>query len=76
MQLIVGHLFKLGPDEILRCCVFEHERPIILSEAHVGVAGGHYAGKVTVRKILQVRLWCPTMHADARYYCHNYDVFQ
>ena len=28
-QLIAGHLYKLGPDEILRHYVFKHERPII-----------------------------------------------
>ena len=29
-----------------------------------------------VRKILQAGLWWPTMHADARDYCHIYDVCQ
>ena len=39
---------------------------MILSEAHVGIAGGLYAGKATVRKILQLGLWCPTMHANKK----------
>jgi hypothetical protein len=47
-QLIVGHLYKLGADKILRRCVMEHERPIILAEVHEGIAGGHYAGKATM----------------------------
>ena len=51
-QLIVGHLYKLGLYEILRRCVFEHERPIILSEAHAGITGGHYAGKMIMCNIL------------------------
>ena len=40
-------------------------------EAHVGVSGGHYAGKETMRKILQAKLWWPTVHMDTRKYCRN-----
>jgi hypothetical protein len=29
-SLIVGKLYKMGPDEILRRCVMEAERPLIL----------------------------------------------
>ena len=50
--LIMGHLYKLGVDEALRRCVFYYERPWVMSEAHAVVAGGHYMGKATVRKIL------------------------
>jgi hypothetical protein len=35
----------MGPDEILRRCVMEAKRPLILTEAHEGIAGGHYVGK-------------------------------
>ena len=35
--LIRGQLYKLGPDEILRRYVLEHERRRILEEAHAGV---------------------------------------
>jgi hypothetical protein len=51
-QLIAGHLYKLGEDNIMRRCVVDHERPIILAEAHEGIAGGHYAGKHTMEKVL------------------------
>jgi hypothetical protein len=44
-SLIVGQLYKMGPDEILRICVMEVEHPLILTEAHI--TGGHYAGKTT-----------------------------
>jgi hypothetical protein len=37
----------MGADNILRRCVLEHERPIILVESHEGIVGGHYAGKYT-----------------------------
>jgi hypothetical protein len=45
--LIAGQLYKMGPNEILRRCVMEEEFPMILEEAHEGIAGGHYAGKET-----------------------------
>ena len=32
--LIAGQLYKMGPDEILRRCVLDHENPLILAEAH------------------------------------------
>jgi hypothetical protein len=31
-SLIAGQLYKMGPDEILRRCVMEEERPLILVE--------------------------------------------
>jgi hypothetical protein len=47
-QLIASHLYKLGEDNILRRCVMEHERPIILAESHEGIFGGNYARKSIV----------------------------
>jgi hypothetical protein len=41
-QHIVGHLYNIGADSILRRCVLEHERPRILEKSHEGIAGGHY----------------------------------
>jgi hypothetical protein len=38
-SLIAGQLYKMGPDEILRRCVMEVERPLILTESHEGIAG-------------------------------------
>ena len=46
-QLIAGHLYNMGVDNILRRCVLEHEMPWILVEAHEGIDGGNYAGKST-----------------------------
>jgi hypothetical protein len=34
----------MGPDEILRRCVMEAKRPLILVEAHEGIMGGNNAG--------------------------------
>jgi hypothetical protein len=41
-QLIVGHLYMMGIDSILRSCVLEHERPRILAEDYEGIVGGQY----------------------------------
>jgi hypothetical protein len=67
-QLIVGSLYKLGTDGILRQCVLEHERPMILTEAHDEIVGGHYAGRKTTQKMLCTGLWWPTLHKDAKEY--------
>jgi hypothetical protein len=56
-QLIAGNLYKMGADGILRRCVLEHERRVILEEAHDGIVGGHYAGRATAQNILCVGLW-------------------
>lgn len=56
----------MGSDEILRRYILEHERSMILVEAHECVVGGHYAGKVTTHKILRISLWWPTLHKDAK----------
>jgi hypothetical protein len=55
-QLIAGQLYKMGPDEILRRCVMESKRPLILAEAHEGITGGHYARKETTQKVLRAGL--------------------
>lgn len=56
--------------------MLEHERPLILTEEHEGVAGGHYAGSVIEKKILRARLWWPTLHKDVKEYSQACDVYQ
>jgi hypothetical protein len=51
-QLIVGQLYKLGLENILRRCVLDHEILDIFWECHSGVVGGHVGGKETTHKIL------------------------
>ena len=41
------------------------EKDIIMREAHCRVAGGHYAGDATARKIWQSGLWWLTTLKDA-----------
>jgi hypothetical protein len=54
----------------------ENERPIILAYIHERIVGRHYAGKDIAQKILCAGLWWPTIHNDAKEYCHNFDVYQ
>ena len=72
----MGQLHKLGPNEILRRCVFDHERQWVMVEVHAGVSGGHYARKEMVHKIFQAGLWWPTVHMDTRKYCRDCDKCQ
>eukprot|EP00253_Pinus_taeda_P001954 PITA_01954 len=74
--MIVGHLYKMGNDEILRRYVPKFERGQILLEAHGEVAGRHYAGRTTAQKILHAGLWWPTLHQDSKAYCQAYEVCQ
>jgi hypothetical protein len=75
-SLIAGHLYKMALDEILRRCVMEENRPLILAEYHEGIVGGHYEGKATAQKVLRDGLWWPTLHRDAKDYSRAYDVCQ
>ena len=67
-------MYKLEPDEILCRYVLEHEQRRILEEAHVGVVGGHYAGKPTLQKVLNIGLWWPIVHKDAKEFFTTYNV--
>ena len=49
---------------------------MILTEAHVGIAGAHYSGKPIVQKVLTTGLWWPTLHKDAKEFCRSCDVCQ
>ena len=64
-HLIAGQIYKIGPDAILRQCALPREQGQVLVEAHAGVTGGHYGGRVTVRKVLRAGLWWPTLHSNA-----------
>jgi hypothetical protein len=75
-SLIVGQLYKMGPDEILRRCVMEEERKLILAEAHEGIAGGDYVGKATSQKVVRASLWWPILHRDAKDYYRACDICQ
>jgi hypothetical protein len=47
---------------------------MILTKAHEGVVGGHYAGNVTTQNIFHVTILWPTLHKDVKELCKNFDV--
>eukprot|EP00253_Pinus_taeda_P003181 PITA_03181 len=75
-SVIVGHLYKMGTDKILRGYVPEFERSSILADTHGGVTGDHYGGRATAQKILRAGLWWPTLHQDSKAYCKACNVCQ
>jgi hypothetical protein len=75
-QLIIGKLYKLRLENILRSCVLDHERQDILWECHSGIVGGHIGGKTTTQTFLQVGMWWETLFKDAKEYARSCDVFQ
>jgi hypothetical protein len=44
----------------------ENEQPMVIVDAHEGIAGGHYARKATTHKVFHKGLWCPTVHKDEK----------
>jgi hypothetical protein len=75
-QLIVGKLYKLGLDDILRRCVLDHERQDILWECHNRFARGHVGGKATMQEFFQARLWWTSLFKDEKAYSRSCDVCQ
>ena len=74
--LIQDMLYHKGSDGIRCRCICNDEKEAILREAHCGIAGGHYAGDATARKVWQVGLWWPTTQRDAQQYCRECDLCQ
>ena len=58
-MIIAGVLYKRGIDQVIRRCVPDFEKTIVLKEAHQGIAGGHFSREITGRKIFQAGLWWP-----------------
>lgn len=73
-SVIVGHLYRMGNDEILRCYVPKFERSHILVDMHEGIMGGHYAGRVTIQNVPHVGLWWPPLHQDLKAHCRACDI--
>ena len=74
--IIVDILYKQGKDGVLHRFVTSSKIPLILKECHDNMAGGHFVGDVTVRKILQSGYWWPTLFADCIIYTKQCDVCQ
>ena len=75
-MMIVGQLYMMGIDQVMRRCVRPHEQEAVLREAHQGVSGGHFSGDITSQKIFQVGLWWPTVIKDAWRFAKHCDTCQ
>ena len=75
-SVIVGNMYKMGSNEILRWYVPEFERSSILTDSHGGTARGNYAGRATAQNIIRTGLWWPTLHQDSKAYCKACDACQ
>src|SRR3954466_83504 len=70
------HVFKEGPDGIVRRCIPEHEQKDILRQCHDSPYEGHHAGERTAHKVLQSGSYWPTLFKDARNYVLSCDKCQ
>ena len=74
--LLQEMLYHKGNNGIWRRCIHSDEKEAILREAHCGIAGEHYAGDATARKVWQAGLWWPTTQRDAQQYFRECDLCQ
>ena len=61
----------MGLDEILHQYVLPHEQDRIMENLHVEIAGEHYGGCETAKKILCFGLWWSIMHSDVTDYAKS-----
>ena len=64
-QLIAREIYTLGPCDILWRCVLPHQEGNVLVEACARILGRHYRGRTTIRKVLHIGIWWPTLNDDA-----------
>jgi len=75
-SMIGNQLHFQRKDGVLRQTIGKRDTSCLLYESHDGFCGGHFAGRITAEKILQVGYYWPTLFKDAHDYCRNYDVGQ
>jgi hypothetical protein len=47
---------------------------MVVRELHEGPLGGHFATKITQRKIFNARYWWPTTYINVHDYCRSCDT--
>jgi len=71
-----GHLYKVGPDGVLRQFLTPIETFKILEEFHEGPVGSHYGINTTMKKVMLTSYWWPTIHKDVVDLCKKCDIYQ
>lgn len=75
-KVCLGELYYRNAADVLLRCVLTNDQGAVIQEAHSGVAGGHFAGPLTAKKILHSGLWWPTLHADVHKFVRQCDACQ
>jgi hypothetical protein len=75
-SLMNDNFYHKSADGVWRRVVQQDEWAEVLWECHSGVAGGHWAGEVTARKVWQSGLWWHTVLRDAHLFAKECDVCQ
>jgi hypothetical protein len=71
-----GVIYKLAPDHTFKRCLEKHEVPDVIEAMHTEESRGHYALQSTVKKILNVDYWWPTMYKDTYKFIRSCDSCQ
>ena len=66
----------LEEEEIIRRYVLEVEQGEILDQCHASPYGGHFAGDITTKKILQSGFYWPNLFRDCSEWVKHYDRCQ
>jgi hypothetical protein len=73
-SLMNDSLYHKSADGVWRQVVQKDKQEDMLRECHNEVAGGHYAGDVTARKVWQSGLWWATVMRDAHLFAKECDL--
>ena len=58
-------LLKIGPDQVIRRCIPDHEIHNLLTHCHSYACGGHFSSKKTGHRVLDSGFFWPTIFKDA-----------
>ncbi|KAL4564784.1 hypothetical protein LXL04_028855 [Taraxacum kok-saghyz] len=58
-------LLKIGPNQVIRRCVPDHEINDLLTHCHSYACGGHFSSKKTGHRVLDSGFFWPTIFKDA-----------
>ena len=77
--IIEQYLYWKYPGGILLNCLLENEAQCMAKEFHEGDCGGHHSWKFTMKKILRVGFYWPTLFLDVykeMTKCHQCHIFE
>ena len=66
--MLAGQMYNKGQDGVLRLCIEPEEKPYYLKMAHETIGGIHMAGNQTLKRLLWVGVWWPSMKTEAHSY--------